>query len=53
MKFVLESILVRVLYILMVLSIFIVKVDRPTTCFTCVCYMFCMTHGSVLTFQCQ
>ena len=54
MKFVLESILVRVPYILMVLSIFIIKVDRPITCFyVCVCYMFCMTHGSVLTFQCQ
>ena len=40
MKFVLESILVRVPYILMVLSIFIVKVDRPITCFyVCVLYV--------------
>ena len=40
MKFVLESILVRVPYILMVLSIFIIKVDRPITCFyVCVLYV--------------
>ena len=40
MKFVLECILVRVPYILMVLSIFIVKVDRTITCFyVCVVYV--------------
>ena len=52
MKFVLESILIRVPYILMVLSIFIVKVDRPITCFyVCVCYMFLWLMGQYWPFS--